>query len=292
MRGGDLVGRYLVGGDRVGRDRVGRYLVGGDRVGGDRVVPNIAPFHRQRSWQTSDMGGMSSRSFAPSPSRRSGRRAASGAQLTLDDARVASGRGGWRPGAGRPRGRTKVAHGRRERFAARYPQHVTLRVVGGVESLRRHRSMRVVRRALLAGGHRPTFRVIEFSVQSNQLHLIVEAGGADGLTRGMIGLAVRLARRLNRAFGRSGRLFAERYHARSLRTPTEVRNAIRHVLQNHQHHARRAGVSAAALHAAALDPCSSSVWFDGWAVRLDPREGGRGSCSLWVALPPPLRSGC
>ncbi|HTE56484.1 MAG TPA: transposase [Kofleriaceae bacterium] len=166
-----------------------------------------------------------------------------------------------------------MAHGRRERFAARNPQHVTLRVVGGVGSLRRHRSMRVVRLAILAGGHRSDFRVIEFSVQSNHLHLIVEAGGADGLTRGMIGLEVRLARRLNRAFGRSGRFFAERYHARSLRTPTEVRNAIRYVLQNHQHHARLAGASAPAGRVAALDPWSSAVWFDGWAVRLDPREG-------------------
>ena len=31
-------------------------------------------------------------------------------QLTLDSARRPTGRGGWRPGAGRPRGRTRVAH--------------------------------------------------------------------------------------------------------------------------------------------------------------------------------------
>ncbi|HTE54845.1 MAG TPA: hypothetical protein VK698_28525 [Kofleriaceae bacterium] len=101
-------------------------------------------------------------------------------------------------------------------------------------------------------------------MQSNHVHLIVEAGGADGLTRGMIGLEVRLARRLNRVLGRRGRLFAERYHARSLRTPTEVRFALRYVLLNHRHHAGASG--------AALDPCSSALWFDGWKTRVLPRE--------------------
>jgi REP element-mobilizing transposase RayT len=83
--------------------------------------------------------------------------------------------------------------------------------------------MRVVRAAILAGGHRADFRVVEFSVQSNHVHLLVEAEGAASLTRGMNGLEVRLARRINRALGRSGAFFADRYHARSLRTPTEVR---------------------------------------------------------------------
>ena len=205
--------------------------------------------------------------------RGAGRRRSQGAQLTLDQARVPSGWGGWRPGAGRPRGRRSVPHARRERFAARFPQHVTLRVVAGVESLRRHRSMRVVRGAILDGGNRDHFRVIEFSVQSNHLHLIVEADGAAGLTVGMIGLEVRLARRLNRLLGRRGRLFAGRYHARSLRTPSEVRLALRYVLLNHRHHAEALTESpGGSSGTAALDPCSSGLWFDGWACRAPPRE--------------------
>ncbi|HTE54680.1 MAG TPA: hypothetical protein VK698_27690 [Kofleriaceae bacterium] len=127
--------------------------------------------------------------------------------------------------------------------------------------------MRIVRRAILAGGHRSDFRVVEFSVQSNHVHLvhlIVEAGGAAGLSRGMLGLEVRLARRLNRAFGRRGKLFGERYHARSLRTPTEVRHAIRYVLLDHSHHVGR--------FALALDHCSSALWFEGWRIPVWPRE--------------------
>lgn len=134
--------------------------------------------------------------------------------------------------------------------------------------------MRVVRGAILAGGHRDFFRVIEFSVQSNHIHLIVEAEGAPGLTRGMLGLEVRLARRLNRALGRSGKFFADRYHSRTLETPSEVRSALHYVLNNHAHHAMggrpRIGVTPAA--SATMDPCSSAIWFDGWNRRMESRE--------------------
>jgi len=144
--------------------------------------------------------------------------------------------------------------------------------------------MRVLRRAILTGGHRADFRVIEFSVQSNHIHLIVEADGADRLARGMIGLEVRMARRLNRALGRRGRLFAERYHSRALRTPTEVRNAIRYVILNHRHHSSPRGASGRCSQTAALDPCSSAVWFDGWKVPLQAREAWQREL---LALPRP-----
>jgi hypothetical protein len=49
-------------------------------------------------------------------------------------------------------------------------------------------------------------------------------------------LGTRIGRGLNRALGRNGKVLHERYHARALRTPTEVRNAINYVLNNHHHH--------------------------------------------------------
>jgi hypothetical protein len=68
---------------------------------------------------------------------------------------------------------------------------------------------------------------VHFTVQSNHLHLICEAPDRMALARGMQGLAIRIAKRLNLRLARRGRLFAERYHARALKTPTEVRNALR-----------------------------------------------------------------
>ena len=190
-------------------------------------------------------------------------------QLTLDDARRPCGLGGWRPGAGRPRGRTRVAHRQRDRFAARFPVHVTLRVVEGLPSLRRRGALRVVQRAIEAGGHRTSFRVVHFVVLSNHLHLLVEASGMEALARGMQGLEVRLARRLNRFLERSGTFFAERYHSRVLRSPTEVRNALRYVLLNQRKHAAREGER---LRRDWIDPFSSACWFDGWKDPVQLRE--------------------
>jgi len=190
-------------------------------------------------------------------------------QLSLDSARRATGRGGWRPGAGRPRGRTTCSHGARAAFPARFPQHVTLRVVPGVASLRREGALRVVRRVIEAGGRREDFRVVHFNVQGNHLHLLCEAEGAAALGRGMQGLNVRLARGLNAVLGRKGQLFAERYHARALRTPTEVRVVLRYVLLNSRRHAAERGET---LSRYWLDPGSSAPWFDGWRQRMCPDE--------------------
>jgi hypothetical protein len=67
----------------------------------------------------------------------------------------------------------------------------------------------------------------------------------------MQGLNIRIARRLNRVMRRSGRVFADHYHSRLLRSPTELVNAVAYVLGNHAHHfggaARRDPFSSAAL---------------------------------------------
>jgi REP element-mobilizing transposase RayT len=145
---------------------------------------------------------------------------------------------------------------------------VTRKVIGGLPSFRREAVARVVRAAIAAGGHRGDFRVVHYNVLGDHLHFVVEAAGAMALARGMQGLMVRLARRLNAMLGRHGKLFAQRYHARPLRTPTEVRNAIRYVLLNGRHHARDGGL---VLARGWVDPYSSALWFDGWktAVRTD-----------------------
>ena len=97
-----------------------------------------------------------------------------------------------RPGAGRPMKPGSISHAARKRLAARFPQHVTLRLVAGAPSLAREYLTRIIRAAIRAS-HKPFFRVVEFNVLSNHLHLITEASGNDALARGMQGLEVRLA---------------------------------------------------------------------------------------------------
>ena len=180
-------------------------------------------------------------------------------QLTLDRARKRTGHGGWRPGSGRPRGRTKVGHVLRPPLKARHPVHVTWRIVDGVR-LGDDGTMSVIR-AAIAAGQKDHFRVVEFNVLWDHLHFIIEADDEVALARGMQGLGVRIARRVNKHVGRTGKLLAERYHARQLRTPREVRIAIRYVLLNRRHHAAQRGQRLAPFW---IDPCSSAAWFDGW----------------------------
>ncbi len=138
------------------------------------------------------------------------------------------------------------------------PVLVTTRLVAGLPNLRRERTLMLLRDTLAAGSDRFGFRLVEYSIQSNHLHFVAEAGDERELARGMQGLLVRLAKALNRARGRTGRVVADRYHARILRTPREVRNALVYVLQN----ARKHGAQLLGI-----DACSSGPWFSGWRDR-------------------------
>jgi REP-associated tyrosine transposase len=173
--------------------------------------------------------------------------------------------GGRRRGAGRPRspGRGAVAHCRREPHESRCPVHVTLRACEGVPSLRGARSF-VAMRAALRAASRDGFRVVQFSIQDDHVHLIAEADTPKAWRSGIQGLAIRLARRLNAALRRRGTVWGDRYHARALRTPREVRNAIVYVLHNWKKHLRAV---------AGLDPCSSAAWFTGWRVATGVASG-------------------
>nr|WP_245529877.1 hypothetical protein [Anaeromyxobacter dehalogenans] len=137
-----------------------------------------------------------------------------------------------------------------------------MRVLPHVWNLRSLRALRVIEEALEAAtAARSTFRVVHFSLQGNHLHLIVEAEEARALSAGMQGLCIRLAKGLNRMMGRRGKVFADRYHARVLATPSEVRNALAYVLLNHRSHLARMGKP---VGHGGVDRFSSGWWFDGW----------------------------
>jgi REP element-mobilizing transposase RayT len=182
-------------------------------------------------------------------------------QLTLDAARKPEPgkHGGWRPGAGRPKKPGAVSHATRPSEPSRFPQHVTLRITDGVSSLAHGGLIKIIRRCIRRS-QKGGFRICEFNVLGNHLHLITEAEDKDALARGLQGFEVSVARRLNTALMRAGKLFAHRYHARHLKTPREVRNALRYVLLNRKHHAAEQRFSKYWI-----DPWSSAAWFGGWA---------------------------
>jgi putative transposase len=185
-------------------------------------------------------------------------------QLTLESARRETGQGGWRRNAGRKKKPGAVSHDKRADVSPQVPQHVTLRILAGVPNLAHERCMKIIR-AVIADSHKPSFRICEFNVLSNHLHLIVEAANKRSLARGVQGFEVRLVKRLNPILGRTGKLFAHRYHARALPTPREVRNALCYVLQNRKHHAAEKR-----FNKYWVDPFSSAAWFTGWAEPISP----------------------
>jgi REP element-mobilizing transposase RayT len=207
--------------------------------------------------------------------------------------------GGRRPGAGRrpAPGRRNVRHRARAKLASRFPVLVTLRAERGVGNLRRKRAFRPIQDAFVvlatAARDGAPFRVIHYSVQKDHIHILVESTDRTALSRGMQGLGIRMAKALNRALGRRrGRVWADRYHDRILRTPREVRHALAYTLQN----ARKHGVAPARAPRRWVDPCSSAAWFDGWRGPVVHPPGN----APWPGTGPPvaaprtwlLRVGC
>ncbi len=176
-------------------------------------------------------------------------------QLSLE-LRPPTRHGGRRTGAGRKPGPNPlVRHRSRPRLASRHPCHVTLRVREGAPSLRASAFVRAFEDTLARGCDRGEFRLVHYALVRDHAHLIVEAKDQHALGRGMKSLSKRMVWAMRRAFGWRGGLLADRYHMRVLKTPREVRSAIRYVLLNAARH-RRAALPA-------LDP-SSGRWFDGW----------------------------
>ncbi len=152
-------------------------------------------------------------------------------------------RGGKRAGAGRkPSGaRAGVSHLARERFTRTFPVHVTMRVARHVYNLRSRRAFSVIARAMAKAADRFGMRIVRFSLQGNHVHLIVEAAASATLSRAMQGFTIRVAKGLNKMMRKRGRMMGDRYHAHVLRTPREVRHAVRYVRENHAKHARERG---------------------------------------------------
>jgi hypothetical protein len=119
---------------------------------------------------------------------------------------------------------------------------------------------------MVAGNDRFGFRLAPYAILDDHLHLIVEAGGRDSIRRGLQGLMIRIARALNKLWQRHGKVFADRYHDHILRSPKEVRNALRYVLENAKKHAAKGGGGSQVR--TPIDVFTSAPWFDGFRERI------------------------
>jgi REP element-mobilizing transposase RayT len=154
-----------------------------------------------------------------------------------------NGWGGRRAGAGaKPKGeRAGVSHRRRAALASRVPVHITMKVTSGLPSLRQGRAHAVLVEAFAAMREREDFRLLRYSVQSDHVHLVCAARDRGALSRGVQSLAIRMAKRLNRLWRRSGKLFADRYDDRVLRPPRGERSTLADLSRNAAQHGIEAG---------------------------------------------------
>src|SRR5262245_38873287 len=103
----------------------------------------------------------------------------------------------------RRRGRRTVAdkgyvpHRPRPAINKPFAAHVTLKLLHRFESLRARKLYARVRRAFVAGCDRFGFRLVHYSVQRDHIHLIAEAEDRASLSRGLQGLAIRIAKGIN-----------------------------------------------------------------------------------------------
>jgi REP element-mobilizing transposase RayT len=186
--------------------------------------------------------------------------------------------GGRRAGAGRRPANVKAgaSHLRRPSLNPGHPLHVTIGIRRDLPGLRKKSLGRVVFAAFAKARERFGVRLTHFSIQRDHLHLIVEASGRPALSRAMQGLGVRLARRLNAALGRKGSVLRERFHARALKSPLEVRRVLLYVMNNYRRHLVESGARPPFDWA---DPYSSVDYFDGFA-RLTSGRRPRGEFAL------------
>jgi hypothetical protein len=195
--------------------------------------------------------------------------------------------GGARPGAGRPAKKRKpgdpLPHVARPKVDRHKPMHITLRVARGIPSLAKELLRNRVRKALFGARAKAEekgaeFQLVQFKVEGNHLHFFVEAKSRKGLAGGVAGVEIRIARAVNRALGRTGKVFADRYHRRDLGTPTEVRNALSYILNNARKHVRHIG------HVAYVDVTTSGESFDGWSEAVEMYRSLGDDTEPWPAV--------
>jgi REP element-mobilizing transposase RayT len=165
--------------------------------------------------------------------------------------------------------RARVPHRARAQHLARHPMHVTARAVRGLPSFRTQRIVNLfflqMRRLNDA-----SFQIVHFSVQTNHVHLIVEAADRETIARKMAGFMISVAKRLNAEVLRRarGKVWGDRYYRRDITRAREMHSVLQYVFGNAKKH------GLIPRDAAKLDPASSAWTFDGWDVKVplpDPK---------------------
>ncbi len=155
-------------------------------------------------------------------------------------------------------GRQKRTH-----FSSKNPLHLVLRLREGLPNLRTRKGAQIVKNAIL-GAQARGLRVVHFAILSNHIHLIVESSSPKAFYAAMKSFCSRIGihvRRLSppsllKKLDQQGLgIFRGRYYLEEIRTPGQMKHALKYVLLNPAKHFKKAPY---------LDVFSSSSLFENW----------------------------
>lgn len=124
----------------------------------------------------------------------------------------------------------RLLHARRP-VSTRRPMHITLRVRDDVPRLRRPEVLRCFRELVAAARERGV-RSVASVLMGSHLHWVVVPESADALREATKFVFSRLAKFINRLFGRRGRVFVERYYSQCCHSVRQSWQALGYVLRN------------------------------------------------------------
>ena len=157
------------------------------------------------------------------------------------------------------------------------PVHVVLGVHQDIKNLRKRHMYKAFYAATIAVAlhewsydQKNAFRIVHISIQTNHVHLIVEAANKDALSRGMQSFQISAAKHINRAYSeraglsrrRRGSVFPDRYHEEIITSPRQARHALSYVLNNWRKHGQDRVNEAA--RGWKIDLFSTAAQFWGW----------------------------
>lgn len=145
---------------------------------------------------------------------------------------------------GRPASTFTGARKKRKTFSAAHPLHITLRLRDGLPNLRSRKGAAIVKHAM-QGVQGKDLRILHFAILSNHIHLLCEGDNSQALYRAMKSFCSRMGLH-NRAWAQKNviqnldkkgyGIFRGRYDVKVLKSPRQVKNALRYVLLNPSKH--------------------------------------------------------
>ncbi len=172
-----------------------------------------------------------------------------------------NGWGGKRRRAGRKNKTKTVNHMKRANVCRRTPLHITLRRQDLLPSFRQKWFLVQFKKSAEIA-KKQGLRLLQFSILSNHIHIIIEADSNKKLASGMRSFVGRTAKSFRAAIGGKGAIFSGRYHLHIIDSPRAMKNALEYVLLNDSKHRRFIEY---------IDHFSSARSFSGWKKLLGLR---------------------